>query len=155
MPDSEWDEMLAASLREVLETMFFTCVYGPAQPGGSSAVPRMAARLSFEGTPSGALSLSVPEPAVRALAANFLAREPDDPLPSSQLGCVVCELANMICGSLLSRVKTEEHFRLSNPELLPAGAACPPGPPTQSLAVEEGLGGAAIDLWLVLEHHVM
>jgi hypothetical protein len=149
MPDSEWDEMLVAATGEVLETMFFTGVYGPAQAGGSPAEPRVAARLSFEGTPSGALTLSVSEPAVRALAANFLASDEDDSLPVSQLGCVVCELANMICGSLLSRVKTEECFRLSSPELLPDDAACRPVPPNQSLDVGEG----TIDLWLALEHH--
>lgn len=145
MPHSEWDEMLVAATGEVLETMFFTTVYGPAQADRSSPGPHMAARLGFEGTPSGALTLCLPEPAVRSLAANFLASEENDP-PPSQLGCVVCELANMICGSLLSRVKTEEHFRLSSPELLPDGAAYPLGPPDQSLDLGEG----AIDLWLVL-----
>lgn len=149
MPDNEWDEMLVEATGEVLETMFFTGVYGPAQAAAAAAEPRVAARLSFEGTPSGALTLSVSEPAMRALTANFLASDQDDALPSSQLGCVVCELANMICGSLLSRVKTEEHFRLSAPELLPEGAVCPPGEPNQSLDVGEG----TIDLWLSLEPH--
>lgn len=149
MPDNEWDEMLVAATGEVLETMFFTGVYGPAPASASPAVPRLAARLSFESTPSGALTLSVSEPAVRALAANFLASEEDDPLPVSQLGSVICELANMICGSLLSRVKAEEHFRLCSPELLPDGAACPPDALSQSLDVGDG----AIDLWLALEHH--
>jgi hypothetical protein len=153
MPDSEWDEMLVAAAAEVLETMFFTGVYGPAQASGSPAEPRVAARLCFEGTPSGALTLSVSEPAVRALAANFLASEEDAPPPVSQLGCVVCELANMICGSLLSRVKAEEHFRLSSPELLPEGAPCPPGPPSQSLAVGDGVGDGTIDLWLALDQN--
>jgi len=148
MPDSAWDEMLAAAAGEVLETMFFTGVYGPAQ-GGSPAELRVSARLSFEGTPSGVLILSVSEPAVRSLAANFLAPDEDAPLSTAQQGCVVCELANMICGSLLSRVKTEEHFRLSSPELLPEGAAGAPGPPNQSLDVGDG----TIDLWLALEDH--
>jgi len=153
MQDSEWDEMLALATGEVLETMFFTAVYGPAETGGHPAEPRMSARLSFEGTPSGTLTLRVSEPAVRALAANFLASDEDDPLPVSQLGCVVCELANMICGSLLSRVKTEEHFWLSSPELLPEGAAFPPDPPNQSLSLGEDVGDGTVDLWLALVHH--
>ena len=155
MPDSEWDDLLAAAAGEVLETMFFTCTYGPAQPGGSPDEPRVAARLGFEGTPSGALTLSVSEPAVRALAANFLAPDEDDPLPAAQLGCVVCELANMICGSLLSRVKSEERFRLSSPELLPESAACPPGPPTQSLSLGEDVADGTLDLWLAMEPHAI
>jgi len=149
MPSSEWDQKLLAAAGEVLETMFFTAVYGPAQADGPPAEPRVAARLDFEGTPSGALTLSVSEPAARALAANFLASGDEaGPLPVSQLGSVVCELANMICGSLLSHVKIEEHFRLSSPELLPEGAACPPGPPSRSLDVGDGI----VDLWLALEH---
>ena len=147
MPDNQWDEILAAAAGEVLETMFFAGVYGPAEPGASLTGRHLAARLGFEGTPSGALTLSISEPAVRALAANFLAADDDAAPPVSQLGSVVCELANIVCGSLLSRVKTEEHFRLSSPELLPEGAACPPVPPNQSLDVGDG----NIDLWLALD----
>lgn len=149
MLDGEWDEMLAAAAGEVLETMFFTGICGPAEAGAPEAEPRLAAHLSFAGTPGGALTVSLSQPAARSLAANFLAVEADEPLPDSQLGSVVCELANMICGSLLSRVKTEEHFRLSSPELVPAGADCLQRPPSQSF----DLGDGRIDLWLVRELH--
>jgi hypothetical protein len=151
MPNSEWDEMLAAATAEVLETMFFTSVYGPAQTGAYPPGPRVAARVGFEGTPSGALTLSVSAPAMRALAANFLAADEDAPLP--QLDGVACELANMICGSLLSQVKAAEHFHLSSPELLPDGAPDPPSPPRQSLSLGDDAGDGTIDLWLVLEPH--
>jgi hypothetical protein len=55
----------------------------------------------------------------------------------------------MICGSLLSRVKTEQHIRLSSPELWPEDAALPAEPPSQSL----DLGDGTIDLWLAVEEH--
>jgi hypothetical protein len=153
MPDDEWDEMLVAAAGEVLETMFFTVVYGPAPPGASPGEPRVAARISFEGTPSGALTLGVSEPAVRVLATNFLGSDESEALPFSQLGSVVCELANMICGSLLSRVKTEAHFKLTSPELLPPGTALPPGLPSQSLALGENPDDGVIDLWLAVERY--
>lgn len=149
MPDHEWDEMLAAAASEVLETMFFTSIYGPALPGEAAGGPRVAARLDFVGTPSGALTLSIAQPAAGALAANFLGAEENEPLQDTQLASVVCELANMICGSLLSRVKTEEHFRLSSPEPVRADTGCPPGRPSQSL----DLGDGTIDLWLSWETH--
>lgn len=149
MSNHEWDEMLAAAAGEVLETMFFTEVYGPA-PEGAPPEPRVAARLTFEGTPSGAMTLSVSQLAARSLAANFLATEQDDPLPDGQLAGIVCELANMICGSLLSHVKTEEHFLLSSPEAVPADATLLDGPPSKSL----DLGDGTIAVWLALEPHV-
>jgi len=153
MPGNDWKGLLAEAAAEVLETMFFTPVGGAIDPGHSPAEPRLAARLCFEGTPSGALTLSVSESAVCALSANFLAPEDGEQLPGPQLGGVVCELANMICGSLLSRVSSEEHFRLSSPELLPDGAACPPGQTFQSLSLGEDGCDGAIDLWLALEPH--
>jgi CheY-specific phosphatase CheX len=136
MPDNEWDEMLVEATGEVLETMFFTGVYGPAQDGGAAAEPRVAARLSFEGTPSGALTLSISEPAMRALTANFLASDQDDALPAAQLGCVVCELANMICGSLLSRVESATTFHLAAPRIVPPTGCPAPGRDTSFYAVD-------------------
>ena len=148
MSESNWDGILATAAEEVLETMFFTSIYGPGACA-QDAEPRLAAQLVFEGTPCGALTLSVAEPSAQSLASNFLAAECDERLPAAQLGAVVCELANMICGALLSRVESETHFRLSKPELLEAGAAYPEGPANQSL----DLGDGTLDLWLRLENH--
>ena len=153
MPDSEWHGLLAAAAAEVLETMFFASVYGPPQAGADRAGPRMAARVGFAGTPNGVLTLSISTPAMRALAANFLASDDGDPLPVSQLEGVICELANMICGALLSQVKAAELFRLTSPELLPDDAPCPPFQPHISLALGEDAGDGTIDLWFDLEPH--
>jgi hypothetical protein len=138
MPDSEWNGMLAAAAAEVLETMFFSSVYGPAQPGPYPPAPRVAARVGFEA-------------AMRGLAGNFLASDEDGPLPLPQVAGVACELANMICGSLLSRVKAERHFRLSSPELLSDDAPCLAVPADQSWSLGEDVSDGAIDLWLALE----
>src|SRR5579862_2115812 len=125
MPDNEWNNMLEAAAGEVLETMFFTEVCSPREGGSAHSEPGIGAHLRFVGTPSGALTIRVSEPAARVLAANFLAPEDDEPLPSAQLGSVVSELANMICGSLLSRVGSEQHFRLSAPEPVAAEGGVP------------------------------
>src|SRR5689334_798477 len=137
MPDKRWDEMLPAAAAEVLETMFFCEVHGPAR-AATPAEGRLAARLAFEGTPSGALWVSVSAPAASMLAVNFLAPETDEPLPRPQLDAVIGELANMICGSLLSRAACERRFKLAAPEPLPDGASLPSGAPTQSLDLGEG-----------------
>ena len=56
----------------------------------------------------------------RMLAAGFLG-EDEGMLTDSQPGEVVCELANMLCGSLVSKLESEESFDLAPPELVPAG----------------------------------
>ena len=152
MPDREWMEMLTAASGEVLETMFFTEIRGIASERGAAAESGLGARLRFEGTPSGVLTVRVSEPALRGLAANFLASEPDEDAADPQLELVMAELANMICGSLLSRVKTETQFRLLSPESLTA-ANCPLEPPDESLIVGDGDGGGSLDLWLAVEQH--
>jgi hypothetical protein len=141
--------MLEAAAGEVLETMFFTAVYGPAAAAVDAASPSVAARLRFEGTPSGVLTVNISEQAMHTLAANFVACEDEGPISQSQLANVACELANMVCGSMLSRVKTEEHFCLASPELLLRSGGAPAAPPNRSL----DLGDGVIDLWLALEHH--
>jgi len=151
MPDHQWNEMLAEASSEVLETMFFTGVMGAAQPDPADTWPRLTARLSFDGQPSGVLTLRVSEPAARALAANFLASEGDELPSATQLGGVACELANMVCGSLLSRLGSQNHFRLTSPELVSPDAGPPPEPPDQSL----DLGDGVIDLWLRVDQHAV
>jgi len=148
MLENHWEQMLSTAAEQVLETMFFAAVYGPAPEGEPADAPRFAARLGFEGTPSGILTIGVSRPAAHTLAANFLAVDGEDGLTDAQVGGVVCELANMICGALLSHVEGEEHFRLSSPELLPdaAPAACQHH---QSL----DLGDGTLDLWLAVENH--
>ena len=151
MPEIQWEQMMSAAAEEVLETMFFTGIYGPAADGEPAAEPRYAAHLRFEGAPSGALTIGVSQPAAHNLATNFLAAEEDGGLTDAQVGGVVCELANMICGALLSRVPGEEHFRLANPELVPAV----PPPAACQYRQSLDLGDGRIDLWLALENYAL
>jgi hypothetical protein len=150
MNENDWDRIMSAAAEDVLETMFFTGIYGEAQsPPGEE--PQLTARVAFEGTPCGSLTLRLSEPSALSLASNFLACESDTPVAPALLGGVVCELANMICGSLLSRVKSETQFRLGGPELLPADGVKPQGPVSRSL----DLGDGTLDLWLRLESHAI
>lgn len=110
-------QALAEATREVLETMFFTDVAGDAAPEPDGAAGLMAA-LRFEGERPGEFRVTVTPEAAKTIAANFLGT--DDELPESRVEEVTCELANMICGSVLSRVEADLAFDLSHPELVPA-----------------------------------
>jgi len=105
---------LADSVRDVLEKMCFLDLSAPAaeQPTASRGV---AAQLAFDGDPPGLFRLDLDENAARLAAAGFLGENPAH-LAAEQMQEVVCELANMVCGSILSRIESSAVFRLAKPE---------------------------------------
>jgi CheY-specific phosphatase CheX len=102
-------------MEEVLEKMFFIQCLG--EPREFSPEPEVVAHLRFEGDPSGSLTLRVTAGAARSVSADFMGAEEQD-LSEQQIGDVVCELANMICGSVLSRVESATDFRLATPQIV-------------------------------------
>jgi len=139
MIEQDFDRLLSGAVDSVLETMFYSAALGPAEPEIGTGV--LEARLAFRGRPSGTLSVCLSESTARQLAAGFLGEE-EDALTDSQPGEMVCELANMLCGSLVSTLATEGRFDLTSPELVPAGtpAASPDQPlARQSFELESGI----------------
>jgi CheY-specific phosphatase CheX len=113
-------EMVSSSL----ETMFFTLpldLLDPADiPEGASEGDEIESRLSFHGTPSGVFHLRISVSGARLIAAAFLG-EDEDSLSRAETEQVVCELANMLCGSMVSRLESDRSIDLSAPELVPTG----------------------------------
>jgi CheY-specific phosphatase CheX len=130
--DTVLQRALQESTEDVMEKMFF--IHSLGEPPESQPEPQFVAHLTFDGDPSGALTLSVRASAARSVAADFLAAEEPD-LSEQEIGEVVCELANMICGSVLSRVESSATFRLASPRIVASGndarnaAAEPAGSP--------------------------
>jgi CheY-specific phosphatase CheX len=126
--------VLRQSVEDVLEKMFFIRSLGEAvEPG----LPEgdVKAHLTFDGEPSGSLTLRVTRGAARSISADFLGAEEGD-LNEQQVGEVVCELANMICGAVLSRVESAVTFRLAQPEL---GEGDEPGEPAPEASGQNAL----------------
>ena len=100
--------------QEALETMFFTdavpvaCEHGPAEA-------LVAARVCFSGQPAGEMSLVLTRDLARALAAGFLGVDAHQ-LGAEEESQVACELANILCGAVLSRVHPDSGVALSAPE---------------------------------------
>ena len=119
MPERAFQSALRDAVQEVLEKMFF--VEPIEEPPVEAASPNgeLAVRLAFEGLPSGTLTLRVSNSAARQIAADFLG-EDESGLSPAKVEEVVRELANMICGSVLSRVESTATFRLAPPRLLVA-----------------------------------
>lgn len=116
--DVTFESALRDSAVEVLQKMFFICDDGTPAPEGDNGTPEIAVRLTFEGTPPGWLALRVGKMAARSIAADFLGEE-EWMMTDRQAEEMVCELANMICGSVLSRTESEATFRLSSPLVVP------------------------------------
>src|SRR5262249_13355553 len=114
---------LAESVREVLEKMCFIDLPSPAQ-GEEMRMRGIAAELVFDGDSPGSFRLDLDAEAARAAAAGFLGEDPAG-LPLEQVQEVICELANMICGSVLSRVESSAVFRLAKPEVADDPRPCP------------------------------
>jgi CheY-specific phosphatase CheX len=134
MPDDSVPELLAGAACEVLETMFFTCPLGDAESGAAGEDP-FHARVAFKGKHSGIFGLSVDGPSALAITSNFLGSGDEGEIAPEQVEDVVCELANIICGTVLSRIDSAARFDIGHPEL---AAAAVEGPYERSLALDDG-----------------
>lgn len=144
-------EILATAAREVLETMFFAeLAEGSEWPEGLDE-PQLCARARFRGSPSGTFCLRISAETARTMAADFLGAEDEQELSDAQVGDVVCELANMICGSVLSRLENEAGFEIFRPALVSGGqgrSAGQDGSPAVSRIFELANGRLEISLRL-------
>jgi CheY-specific phosphatase CheX len=109
------DQVADTVAAEVLETMFFTAAEPAACEHAWLGVAQTA-RVRFSGSHRGEMLLAVSAEAADPVAASFLGLEPDE-LTNTQRGQVIQELANILCGALLSRLWPESTLALSAPEL--------------------------------------
>jgi CheY-specific phosphatase CheX len=120
MGDLALERALTECTEQVLEQMFFAQpVKEPVSPDSSRAgdSSHISVDVGFIGEPSGRLVLCISKPAARSIAADFLA-EDEAVLSEKEVGEVICELANIICGSVLTRVESRTSFRLGSPRIL-------------------------------------
>lgn len=118
-------QALADSAREVLEKMFFVDLPdGAAYAGPGPGPAGIAAQVIFDGDPPGSLRLDLDMAVAQSVAADFL-NEDQAELTPEQIKDVVCELANMICGSVLSRIESSATFRLAKPQIAVEHTPCP------------------------------
>jgi CheY-specific phosphatase CheX len=118
MPDGLIEQALSRAAGDVLEKMFFAGFEAgpPTDPNGD---PSIAVRMAFDGERRGVLALRISTIAARTLAADFLGVEAADGPDETRVRDVVRELANMICGDVLSALERSP-LRLSAPEIMPA-----------------------------------
>ena len=136
MPDQQVAESLLAAASDVLETMFFSSVLTEA-PVGTAPEGSIAARLRFSGARCGFFAIRLTEGAAKVIAANFLAEESDEP-SAAQVQEVIAELANMMCGSVLSRLDRAAHFDLGAPAIVDPAEVAVPGAEARAFDIGDG-----------------
>ena len=142
------EQALAQSVSDVLEKMFFLEALADTEEPSLNPAGDLSIRLHFHGDPPGQFRLRLARSAADAIAADFLGEDPDT-LSAGQSQEVARELANMICGSLLSRIENRGSFKLSAPEVVEVAALPGTGPGGETAyTVETGNGTltAAISL---------
>jgi hypothetical protein len=107
---------LASAVGDVLESMFFLDTLGEAGELPAEA-DTVTVRLSFEGDPPGCFEMRLTRPAANAIAADFLGEDTVSLTPQQSTD-VTLELANMICGAVLSRIESSATFRLGAPHVV-------------------------------------
>jgi hypothetical protein len=104
-------ENLSPCCEEVLETMFFTGILSAEVQTVCRGAGDLHASVRFEGPPDGELRVCIPHQTGSALASSFLGIVPDE-VTNADCEQVAGELANMFCGSLLSRSAPTSEFHL-------------------------------------------
>lgn len=100
---------------EVLETMFFEPLADVPDVGTLPELSMLdASRVDFEGSTRGHVVVAASAEQTASLAESFLALEDQD-APAGDVGLVLGELANMVCGSVLGHYRPDGIFRLSTP----------------------------------------
>lgn len=131
---------------EVLETMFFT---GIAEENGvESDTALISAELTFRGRPSGRFGVRVPPAAGRLIAASFLGLDESE-VSQRQVEDVICELTNMFCGTVLSRIEAGARFELMHPTIDRSNCDWRklPNAVGHTFGIEEG----TVTLWMTTE----
>lgn len=144
MPNDQLAKIFLQAAGEVLETMCFVGVIGetPETAGGRL----ISAELTFRGNPSGRFGVQMSPETGNLVASNFLGKDAED-IAAADVEQVLGELANMICGSVLSRLEAGARFELQHPAVVPRTKGTPHSEAVQyTLELEEG----SMILWMDL-----
>jgi CheY-specific phosphatase CheX len=120
MCKGRFETALRHAVAETLEEMFFVTDLEECDPAVYPPEPVLLARVDFTGEPSGQLTLRASLSLARSLAADFLG-ENEEAIGHSQVTDVFAELANIVCGAVLTRTESSCTFRLSSPDVFSPG----------------------------------
>jgi CheY-specific phosphatase CheX len=149
MPRADLQQIFLESASEVLESMFFAGLSeGEDCPQGSGAL--LSTKLTFHGNPSGRFGIQTAHSTGLVIAASSLGLDETE-VTEAQVAEVVCELTNMICGSVLSRVEAGARFELVQPKI--ASENTDWRQYDQAVGSTFGLEDGTLTLWMTFEEN--
>ena len=90
----------------------------------------------------------MPTATARVMAANFLGLDEND-IAESQVAEVTCELTNIICGSVLTRLEHGARFELLHPEIDPKNTDW--RQLDQAFGCTFGIDEGSLTVWIAVE----
>jgi len=113
---------MAASISEVLETMFympleFEGTGDPVRRGFFELPDIRCCRLTFGGSLNGTMVMMIPESLLVPMAVDFMAEEREN-IARIHTDGILKEILNMVLGHMLSNLDVRSDFHLGIPELL-------------------------------------
>ncbi len=113
---------MAASISEVLETMFympleFEGTGDPVKRGFFDMADIRSCRLTFKGALNGTMVIIIPESLLVPMAVDFMAEEKEN-IARIHTDGILKEILNMVLGHMLSSLDARSDFHLGIPELL-------------------------------------
>jgi chemotaxis protein CheX len=103
-----YHETVLDAAKEVFETMIFMEIE-PADPASIQIEPSLLGSITFKGDLEGWLGISLSWPCAQTIARNMLALEPDAQVSEQEVCDAVGEVANMVMGSIKSRLQDTYH----------------------------------------------
>jgi CheY-specific phosphatase CheX len=145
----DFQPWMEGAVAEVLESMCFISTEGEAVEAVEHYQPDwVCSSLRFKGIHNGTFGLAVPPATASTIASNFLGDD-EDSLNEAQCAEVICEFANMVCGTLLAHLEPKKTFDLSPPQRHPYGGQGQPGEDriARTFTLDEG----SLYAWLTLQ----
>jgi CheY-specific phosphatase CheX len=146
---SDLAAFILPSCEDVLDAMYFTSVMEITDiPPEALDSTGYSFSLHFKGDLCGHFGVSCHREAARTLAANFLGEE-EDAIADTETAEVIGELANMLCGSILSRTGCTNIFALSHP--MPTPKSLPSHPGAEALYATLNTDIGTIHTWILFD----
>ncbi len=131
------ERALDTAVIETLETMFFASAV-PVDSAPHHATGTIRTVIEFRGDAEGIVEVSLTRDKACELAANFLGLDTAD-VSDAQVESVCGELANMVCGAMVSIADPDGHFVLNQPFLSAYDSTVSPCPVVKSYDLDAEL----------------